>query len=187
MGEINFEGKIVKVNKQGYYKCPYKCGPSGYPARKWKTENGFLKHTKECPNRPSVVKSNEKERIIAKNIGDKLKQKIIEDLKWKIGDEINYVDEIVIKPTHEEKWGRMVRVRYEEVKRFEAKKTIINSIDFFPSTYLPNADYVKNNLLCFNSKIPIYRVYSSFEEAKEKAKDYQLKHDDHLRFSSFVR
>ena len=66
MVDINFEGKIVMMDKSGYYKCPFKC-KSGNFLRKWKTESGFQKHMTECKNRPSEVN-----KLIEKQNKDKL-------------------------------------------------------------------------------------------------------------------
>ena len=40
----------------------------------------------------------------------------------KIGDEIFYINRIVVKDTHEWRGNRSVKVRYEQVLRFEAVK-----------------------------------------------------------------
>jgi hypothetical protein len=49
---IEFEGVQVKP-KNGVYKCPFRCGSSGYPQPTWKTEKGFRKHMASCTKRPS--------------------------------------------------------------------------------------------------------------------------------------
>lgn len=52
---IDFEGKKVKPTKAGFYKCPFKCGPDGFPQPKWKTAAGFKGHMLKCPKRPSAL------------------------------------------------------------------------------------------------------------------------------------
>ena len=72
-----------------------------------------------------------------------------------------------------------------DVKRYEAISDEIRSINvnFYNSL---NKDQIKSNLL-INNCISIRMIYSSLEEAKLKAKKMQDGHDEHLRFSSFVR
>ena len=96
--EIEFEGKIIKPSKTGIYKCPFGCGRKDYPAPKWKTEKGFMRHLENCYMRPSAVekRNNEKQQknndqIERNNILETLKDLFIATLKYKIGDEISFV------------------------------------------------------------------------------------------------
>ena len=41
LNSIEFEGKIVKPNKNGLYYCPYCKSKTGYSSPKWKTEKGI--------------------------------------------------------------------------------------------------------------------------------------------------
>ena len=62
---IEFDGKIVKPNKSGFYKCPFNCGDPRYTKPKWKTEKGFRQHMVKCSKRPSFISSKmEKEKMI---------------------------------------------------------------------------------------------------------------------------
>lgn len=120
--DIDFEGKLV-VSKAGRYKCPYMCGDRRYPARKWKTEAGFRKHMAVCPRRPSALK-------IQRVDFELKKQEALSKVAQSPGQKIFWVSETDVKPTHVERGNRMVRVRYEAVKRFCAHEGTIESIDF---------------------------------------------------------
>ena len=51
--EIEFEGKTVKPNRNGFYKCPFNCHDDRFGAPKWKTEKGFRQHMEKCKGKPS--------------------------------------------------------------------------------------------------------------------------------------
>lgn len=40
--------------RDGFYRCPNKCGNPDYPQPKWKTQKGFDKHMAECSPEPPV-------------------------------------------------------------------------------------------------------------------------------------
>jgi hypothetical protein len=171
---IEFDGKIVKPDKRGFYRCPFRCGSPNYPQPKWKTEKGFRKHMSKCPNSPSQLKI--KTESLNKYYKDLEMQKIeaLKNVEQKIGDRIFYVLEEITKPTHVQRFNRMVRVRYEPEKRFMAGETIINKIDF-------------NGQVLFNGAIPLHSLYSSMEEAKTKAERLQKEYDDWLKMCDMCR
>lgn len=39
----------------GFFRCPWKCHDPAYPAKKWKTEEGFAKHLTECKAKPDPI------------------------------------------------------------------------------------------------------------------------------------
>ena len=138
---IEFEGVEVKPTRVGY-KCPFKCGRSDYPQPKWKTEQGFRKHMNECSKRPSLVKRIEENKSVEKEAFENIKKKVLAECTYKIGDEIIFIKKIVVKPTHEQRGNRMVKMRYEPILRFEARKEIISKIDvlrnsdnYYPTNY----------------------------------------------------
>ncbi len=184
--EIEFEGKKVKPNAQGFYKCPY-CKPNGYPAKKWKTSNGFIKHTQECGYAPSKVKIREEKQASQKAEFELLKQEALKLSGLRIDDEIYYVKEITVKPEYEQRGTRRVRVRYEAVMRYEAVTTKIASLDFIDLSYAPSAEYVLNNSLVINLNIRFRQICLSKQIAEEKAKERQINHEEHLRFSAECR
>ena len=92
----------------------------------------------------------------------------------KIGDTIYYVDETIIKPTHIQKGNRMVRVRYEAVKRFVARSSVIKTIGFNPRVF-------------FNYGIWEIDICETMENTEILAKLRQERYDKHCRFSEQCR
>lgn len=163
---VDFDGIRVQAN-HGYYLCPFRCGRQDYPARKWKTENGFRMHMTECPRRPSLIQKQNAER-------EERKSKDLSLVTRKIGDRIFFVREIVVKPTHEQRFNRMVRVRYEPVKRFEAGEAIIETINWDGSVY-------------FNAGIRPADLCATAQDAHNEAIHRQESWDEHVRFSASCR
>ena len=91
---IEFDGKIVKPNKSGFYKCPFNCGDPRYPKPKWKTEKGFRQHMEKCSKRPSFISSKiEKEKNDLELI-EKMKLELLTTLPFKVGDKIICINDI---------------------------------------------------------------------------------------------
>jgi len=170
---IEFEGKTIKA-KSGFYKCPFSCGDSRFPARKWKSESGFRKHLTECPQRPEGVKAREEREAIQCAETDKKRDAAFAELTHKIGDIIFFVWEVVTKPTHEQRGNRLVHVRYEAEKRFDARQAVIESINYDGAVY-------------FNYGIRIGQLCGTIEEARTLAQSRQKSYDDHVEFSSRCR
>lgn len=166
--DIEFDGMVVKP-KNGVYKCPYKCGGNRYPQPTWKSEKGFRKHMEHCSLCTSVIKAK-------KDVEDIRKNEEISKITQKIGDVIYFVKEFIVKPVHVMRFGRMVKVRYEPVKRFESGTTKIESINWSPY-----------NGVYFNNGILPYELCASIEEAKQKAEEKQKSWDEHVRFSEMCR
>lgn len=123
------------IKKGDKYYCPFDCGDSRFPKPKWKTEKGAQKHVDNCSMRPEKVE----ERKVAQEIKDKMilneknKQSLLDKEKLKtakycIGDEISFVSKLEVKPTHEWRGTRMVKVRYEPEYSYSARKIIIDKI-----------------------------------------------------------
>lgn len=165
---IEFEGQIVKP-KNGVYRCPFRCGKSDYPKPTWKTEKGFRKHMEQCPARPSLIKIHEENE-------ERKRNEDISKVTQKIGDTIYFVREIIIKPTHVMRSGKMVKVRYEPVKRFEPETAKIESIN-----------WVLYWGVYFNDGIFPYELCDSIEEAIKKATEKQKSWDEHVKFSEMCR
>lgn len=179
---VNFEGKIVKPDKKGIWRCPYKCGDLRFPAPKWKTISGFMAHMKKCTMRPSAVEAREKEKEkrheieIIKAIEFEEKRKIeIDKSPHKIGDTIHYVGIEVVKPTHEWRFTRWVRVRYNEVRKYHARTGIIKS-----------HDYTKYGLI-YNGHIELQNIFSTLEEAKRVATERQAGYNEFVDESDLLR
>jgi len=178
---IDFEGKVVKPNS-GYYRCPYKCHSSGYPAPKWKTEKGFRSHMEKCPNSPSKYMASIYKLKEATNKMEELKKTCLDSglIPYKIGDKICYHSYHITKPTHEKRWNRMVRVRYEEERRYYAKEEVIVSIDFEIPRYAITESSVEDtikNYMVINRKVRLSDICGTMSEANEIARQNQLSYN----------
>ena len=190
--EIEFEGKIIKPSKTGIYKCPFGCGRKDYPAPKWKTEKGFMRHLENCYMRPSAVekRNNEKQQknndqIERNNILETLKDLFIATLKYKIGDEISFVKKVVVKDTHEWRGNRSVKVRYEPVLRFDAIKTTISSINFKEPDTIPTIENM-TKFVYFNNGIRLSEIIK-YEDAIKIAKEKTIADEQYRHESSMLR
>ena len=91
-----------------------------------------------------------------------------------IGDTIHYVSYYVTKPTHQQRGTRMVRVRYEEERKYYAKSGKVTAID--------------NELVSVDNKqIPSRNVFDSRVSAEQAAVERQKKYQEHCDFSSMCR
>lgn len=172
--DVEYRGKNLSA-KSGFYKCPNKCGDSRYPQPKYKTEKGFIKHLANCYLDPDKIK--ERNDKLEFDINErKLKAKnIIDSCARKIGDRIFHVREIITKPTHEQRYGRMVKVRYEEEKFFRAEESIINSIE-------SNGFH-----LFYNGYIHEVNITETMKQAIDRSNERQKAYDDHVKFSQDCR
>jgi len=173
--EIEFEGKIVKPTKTGIYRCPFNCQRSGYPALKWKTEKGFMQHMEKCTGKPSYKK--EVDIRVSENI-EKSKKLIDEFLiNHPIESSIFISTYYVTKPTHVQKFNRMVRVRYEEERRYYAAEITINSLQ-------PVNGYYPNFLINFGYDYRKIQIFDTLKEAEKHAYDNQKLYDKSCEESS---
>ena len=188
---IHFEGEDVKP-LHGSYRCPFDCGTPGFPKAKWKTEKGFRSHMEKCVKKPSFLERKKEREDKNKEIISAIKTEIINSLspEFPIGRKIFYIKETILKPTHEWKWTRLVRVRYEAVKKFEASDDIIRSIDFNSTGFsLENVgkEFIISNCVRINKEIRISDIFSTLEETQEEAKRKQMEYDEHIKLSESVR
>lgn len=118
-----------------------------------------------------------------------MKAEILAEFPHKIGDILHCVKEIIVKPTHVQRGGRMVKVRYEAEKKFEAYTFKLASIDFLGEgiTGGTTKDYILNNRLLLNRSFTILQLRNSKGEAELSAKDAQIAYDAHVKFSSDCR
>ena len=166
---IEFEGKTVKPNKNGEYKCPFNCGHTGYPVRKWKTEKGFRRHMNNCSQRPSLLRKR-------KETNDSLKIKALSEVTKNVGQVIFYIHEIIVKPTHIQRGNRMQRIRYEAVKKFAARTDTIKTINYYQGQGIYFNDGIRETDIC-----------ETMENAETLASIKQKQYDDHCRFSEMCR
>lgn len=168
---IDFEGIFVHPDKHGLYRCPYRCSDPRFPEKKWKTAKGFLQHMSKCPRCPSAMKRQE-ERQKAIKLRD---EKILKNCKYKIGDEIFFVQEVIIKPTHKRCGTRLVRVRYEAKKKFRARSASITRIS------------VSNGVLWLNGSVHQGEVLPSLAAAEALASKRQKAWNLHVKLSASLR
>jgi len=182
---IEFEGK--KCGNGGYYLCPFNCHRADYPRPKWKSEKGFRTHMASCPKRPSLLKLKEENNELEQGHYLHLQKEVLNAIPYDIGQKIAYVVRIVVKPEYEQRGNRQVRVRYEPVLRFEAFEAEIRSISFRESKHFPSVQYVRDNLLYFNTGISIRDICCDFQTAKELAERKTKEDEEYRHRSSMIR
>jgi len=184
---IEFDGKLVKPNKSGFYKCPFNCGDPRYPKPKWKTEKGFRQHMDKCPNSPSFINSKLEKEKNDLEIIERMKSELLTTLPYKIGDKIIYVKEIIVKPTHVQRGDRMVKVRYEAVKDFQAREDEIRTIDIQYFGYIPKDINELKHYLVFNGHVSLSSLCQTMNEAKERANKEKESYQKDCDFASMCR
>lgn len=184
---IEFEGKRVDPGKKGVYRCPFNCGRLDYAQPTWKTEKGFRSHMETCSKRPSLLQRQKENEELERSHFETIKNEVLATLEYEIGQKVAVVKEVVVKPTHEWRGTRLVHVRYEAVKRFEALEIEIKSFDFTTSTYFRTAQHVKQNCLFINNDYRLSAICQSIEHAQERAKQMQKSYDDNCAFASACR
>lgn len=190
---FEFEGVIIKPSKNGIYRCPFGCGRKDYPAPKWKTKNGIIKHLNNCSMKPSIVKAKN-DKIIELELLDKqyseiinsIKEEVISNLPYKIGDEIFYVKKIVVKDTHEWRGNRSVKVRYEQELKYVSIKDTIREINFYKPLFKPTIENAKD-LIYFNNGIGINSLYNNYQEAIDASNKKTKANEDARNFASLCR
>ena len=165
---IEFEGKTVWPVK-GYYKCPFNCHDKRYPKPKWKTVRGFRNHMDGCGRKPSAVIADQVRKTKQKCKADKEAAAAIEKAPHNIGDTVFYVKRTVVKGKYEQRGTRRVKVRYEEICRFSARKAVIKTIGYIPCS------------IYYNDGITPHDIVESMEVAEAQARKDQISHDKWLR------
>lgn len=183
----------IKIVKKGnYWKCPNNCHDKRYPKPKWKTEKAFRRHLDNCQLMPSKIKEAEKKEFEKLKLLDfrlkeieRLKQDFLLNISIEIGKEITYIRETIVKPTHVNRNGRMVKVRYEPVLKHEAITELVNTISFKKPTRDITIDEMKN-LLVINNSISFYSLTDK-EKAIDEANQKTKSDFEHRRVSSLFR
>ena len=187
---IEFEGKVVE-KKNGYFKCPYKCGQSGYPQPKWKTENGFRGHMEKCSKKPSAVlkrKENKEAEEKACVENRKLKDDVFSTIthEHKKGDKLYAVGYSVTKPTHVWRGERRVMVRYEEKRSYWVDEFVVKRISYKCDSWFDGDKRVLEASTYYNN-YNVSNVFKTREEAEECKKANEKSYNEHCKFSSFCR
>jgi hypothetical protein len=173
---IYYEDGKIPPGKDGKYRCPFKCGRSGYPKPSWKTMAGFMKHLNECPRSAAGRKRQEEIDKLARIAAEEYKAKAMASFSHKIGDTIHFVHETIVKPEYENRGSRMVRMRYEPVKKFVGKTDRIENIDWLGQGFYLN-HYIRTPLT----------TYGSLQEAEAAAKERQNQWDEHVEQCQMCR
>lgn len=157
------------------YRCPNKCGDSRYPQPKWTTQAGYDAHMTKCPKSPEAVARKLAESQAAAAKAEAAQLAVISRARYAIGDTIHFVGYRVVKPTHELRGGRMVRVRYEEVRAYYATTDKVNAIG------------LNGGALAYNHSVFQSDIHPTLEEAQKAAADRQRGHDEALKFARECR
>jgi hypothetical protein len=72
----------------------------------------------------------------------------------------------------------MVKVRYEEGRKYFAEEVVITALDPRPGS---------GDLIVLNSKYDFYTIFDSFQEAEQHAEEAQKSYDEGCAFASFCR
>ena len=172
--EIDFEGTAV-IPKRGVYRCPYNCSDPRYPEKKWKTERGFRNHMKSCPKCPSAVDKRQKIETARLEVFEAKKELALLQESVNIGDTIWFVYDRIVKPTHEWRGNREVRVRYEAVHSYSPRREGVKTIDY------------DNNGIVFNGYIRKSWLAASENVANGRAECLTRQHAESLEFASRCR
>lgn len=170
---IDFEGTLVRP-KSGKYKCPYRCQNSGFPAQSWKTEEGFKRHMASCTCSPSARQRQAANDASAAEDARAKCEAAAAELGLKVGDKIFYTGYTVTKPMHENRFGRLVRIRYEEGRSYFGAAVTVESFGWAGA-------------LVINGRISVRDVCTSLADAQAKAQAAQLQYDSHVEHSAACR
>lgn len=133
----------------------------------WKTKRGYENHRCVLDDLAAVAERKQKELERAEAEKEALRQRI-ETARYKVGNPICYVACTVVAPTHEERWGRMVRVRYEEARWYEGANGIVTGHTMHG--YLSGTTFVSEN-----------DIYPTIAEADVEAKKRQTAYRESVR------
>ena len=101
-------------------------------------------------------------------------EKALDECPIKIGDNIAYVCEVIVKPTHVQRGSRMVRMRYEAEKKFYARECKVQSIVYV-------------HWILINGVIALRDICDSIKDARAQAEEQQKAYDEHVEFSRRYR
>jgi len=191
METITHEDITIKKGKT-HWKCPFRCHDERYPKPKWKTEKAFQRHVEVCQMFPSKVRAkNEKEQLKVDLLKNRIreleaqKNSFLKELGLELGETIYYVREVIIKPIHENRRGRMVKVRYEAVKKYYPISEPISFISFQEPKEDISFDYMKN-LLILNKNVSWFALTTK-DDVASKATNKTMSDTEHRRESSLYR
>jgi len=171
-------GMEAPIKRGKLYYCPFDCSDKRFPKKKWKTEKAAIRHVHACYLQPEAIKEREENAAIKKEQQEKEasinNKKAQEIAKYKVGEMVYYVDYYVTKPTHEQRGSRMVKVRYEEERRYIAKSAVIETITG------------SDKAVWYNGCIPQSGVMT-WKEAEKQAAEIQKAHLESNDFAARCR
>ena len=149
-----------------------KAPTSGKWARKWKwkTEKGLLNHL--CWK--DIKIAQDKQRKHSEEIQKERLSRRVATAEHKINEFVYFASYSVTKPTHKQRGGRSVKVRYEEERSYRNSSGGIDEIAI--GGYIINGLFVRTCNVC-----------STEQEAIERAGKLRNEYKEHCAFSSFVR
>lgn len=195
---VDHKGQRIEP-KNGVYRCPNDCGSKGYPKPKWKTKTGFEKHLVTCDaaiERSKIREQKKKEADELKKQVNDFNKKAMKwyikhhDTKYHVGDLIYYVHKQVTKPTHEQRGNRMVKVRYEEERRYSCAAF---KIAIVTAKYSGKDVYEDDNeniyIVYSNTHTTLFEreIFTDKTECETRAQDSQKSYDDGVKFSQYCR
>lgn len=186
---VQFNNITIKPDSLGYYRCPYNCNKNtGYPSPKWKTEKGILNHLSKCIENPENILKNKIEKNNIINKLESLKPIYLQNLKYKLGDEIAYIKKIIIKDTTEWNGFRYVKVRYEPIIEYEVKKETIFMISFIIPDYEPKLEDL-DKLVYFNNTVYLSDIHitEDYDMLCKKAEELTKLDEQNREFASLCR
>lgn len=166
--------------KQRYYYCPNDCGDKRFSRPRWKTEKGFNKHLESCPNSPERLERARLEKLELERVRLERERKLIAACAWQQGDKAFAVCETIIKPEHEQRGTRLVRVRYESVKAFHAECITVEAI---------RLESHQGGLSIYGGyrRFLVSDLFATLAEAETEAINRQLHWDKHCEYSEACR
>lgn len=181
----SFEGVEISRCRDGKYRCPFGCGDERWAKPTWKTKKGIKGHLELCTKQPSRLKEKEKrrekERLRILTVTQIIKDVFCNVRKnHRLGDTLYYVAEAVLFPTHENRNGRRVKVRYEEKHSYSVGQFFVSIITCSYSPLLGfDGDISKlYDYICYNGvnqknvfakKIDALRACAKKAEDQERA------------------
>ena len=150
------------------HKCRWFCKICG---TKLTTANGYDRHLKNHTNSETRKKEQQLKQIESQKQKEEefvIKYQKLVDMGlfsplYNSGDSVIVSTYIVIKPTHEQRFNRMVRVRYEEERKYDVFDWVIDKV-IEPTI---NDLYRINNCIELNQKYPIHYLTKNFKTISE--------------------
>ena len=177
------------MTKAKMYSCPIcRKAPAvgGYPRKwQWKTQKGLDGH--KCHKDEAHHQEQRALELRAQKEKDAQEAAVravwaTENAPYKVGDAVYIVDYAITAPTHEvNRWGRSVKMRYEELRLYYAVRAVITG---FSCWTIGGAIWVETDK---GSTVTPSFVFTDYQEAVLAATCQQEKYDEALAFAAMCR